>query len=47
MIRLGYSGDKKALGEALLEADPNAKVPRFKVYGKNNVASELKEIIKD
>lgn len=47
LIRMGYSGDKKGLGEALLEIDPTAKIPRFKVYGKNKGANELNEILKD
>jgi hypothetical protein len=42
---MGYSGDRKALGEALMQADPTAKVPGFKVYGKNTTAKELKEIM--
>ena len=41
LIRLGYSGDRKALGEALLELDPTARVPKFKIYGKNSVAKEI------
>jgi hypothetical protein len=47
LMRMGYGGDKKGLGEALQEIDPTAKIPKFKVYGKNNTANELKEIIKD
>lgn len=47
LMKMGYGGDKKGLGEALQEIDPAAKIPKFKVYGKNNTASELKDIIKD
>lgn len=46
-MRMGYGGDKKGLGETLQEIDPTAKIPKFKVYGKNNTANELKEILKD
>jgi len=42
---LGYAGDRKALGEALMEADPTAKIPGFKIYGKNTNSKQLKDII--
>ena len=45
LARLGYAGDRKALGEALMEADPTAKIPGFKIYGKNTNAKQLKDIM--
>ena len=45
LIRLAYSGDRKALGDALLELNPTLKVPKFKVYGKNKVAKEIQEFL--
>lgn len=38
LVRMGYSNDRKAIGDVIRETDPNAKVPRFKVYGKNQTA---------
>ena len=42
---MGYAGDRKGLGEALQELDPTAKIPGFKIYGKNSTAKQLKGIM--
>ena len=40
---MGYAGDRKGLGEALQELDPTAKIPGFKIYGKNSTPKPLQE----
>lgn len=45
LVRMGYSNDRKSLGEALLESDPKAKVQKFKIYGKNQIAEEFHTIV--